>query len=144
MSDTIKQALIRRGLLNQIVLPPLVDELLDAMTTRDKVPDGPDVFREEDVSFAERKSLGFLALDLTPPEHALSYRLVSDVSSFRFWLVLNSGAPERKVFDFATGAAGVALKAAQRVTEGDEEFLVPAAGDVSIKGLDVALPDRCP
>lgn len=138
MADTVKQALARRGLLNQIVLPPLVDGLLDAMTTPGTVPDGPDV-AGEGLSFAERRSLGSLALDLTPPAHPLAYRLVSDASSFRFWLVLNSGAPERKVFDFAKGAVGVALKAAQRATKGDEEFLVPAPGEVAIKGLDVAL-----
>lgn len=140
-TDTIKQALGRRGLLQHVALTPALDGLLDSLacTVPAKVPDGDDVTGK--VTFASNQKLGFLALNLTPPATPLDYRLITEAGGtvFRFWLVLSSLSPASKVFDFATGAAGVVLKAASYQASGDQEKLVPAAGDVSIQGIAVAL-----
>jgi hypothetical protein len=136
-TDTIKQALERRGQLKRIILPPALDELLAALVTDNAVPDAGDAAGA--VTLAGRKQLGFLALDLTLPPDPLQYKLVSDADGFRFWLELNSAAPARKVFEFAMTSPGAVLTAATRNTAGDEEFLEPATGDVSITGLAVAL-----
>ena len=141
MPDTIKQALERRGLLAHVVLPPPIDELLGALTSAAAVPDGDDVTGK--VTLSAKKTLGFLALDITPPPVPVDFKLVTNPAthSFRFWLVLNSAAPARKVFDFAAGAAGVVLKAAAKKATANEELLEPdlAAPPVSIAGVAVAL-----
>jgi hypothetical protein len=139
--QTIKQALDKRGLLAHVVLPPLIDELLAALTSPIEVPTGNDVGGS--VTLAAKKTLGFLALDLTPPPLPLDFKLVTNPAahSFRFWLVLSSAAPARKVFEFAAGAAGVVLKAAVKKATANEELLEldPAGPPVSISGVAVAL-----
>ena len=138
-ADTIKQALDRRGLLAHVALAPPIDELLAALTSPIAVPNGDDVTGS--VTLAAKKTLGFLALDLTPPPVPVDFRLITNTAahSFRFWLVLNSIAPARKVFEFAAGTAGVVLTPATYQATGDEEKLVAAPGDVSIAGVAVAL-----
>jgi hypothetical protein len=140
--ESIKDALDRRGLLAQIPLSPPVDEFLSALSSAGGVPDGNDV-SGNDVTLTAKKSLGFLALDITPPfpPQPLRYHLISDpvANSFRFWLVLNGTPPAKKLFEFATGAAGVVLAPATYQADGDEERLIPAAGDVSIAGIALTI-----
>lgn len=138
-TDTIKQALDRRGLLQRIALPPAIDVLLTSLTSAALVPDGNDV--SDKVTFATNQTLGCLALNLTPPATPAKYRLITEAggTAFRFWLELSSISPASKVFEFAAGAAGVVLKPATYEATGDEEHLVPAAGKVTIKGVAVAI-----
>ena len=143
-SETIKEALDDRGLLSHIVLPPLIDELLAALTSPILVPAGNDV--SGTVTLKVKKSLGFLALDLTPPPapfNTFTFELITEpvAHRFRFWLELNSAPPARKLFEFGAGAAGVVLKAAVKKTTADEELLeLDSAGPpVTISGLAVAL-----
>jgi len=138
---TIKEALDARGLSSQIPLSPPIDALLGSLHSAAGVPVGDDVGAAQDLTLAAKQHLGFLALDLVPPLQPFSYRLITDpvAKSFRFWLVLSDTPPARKLFEFATGAAGVVLKPATYQASGDEERLVAAPGDVSIAGVAVAI-----
>jgi hypothetical protein len=136
---SIKQALNARKLLAHVVLPPHIDELLDALISPSDIdPEDDDVTGK--VTLGVRKSLGFLALDLTPQLLPVDFRLVTDFTahSFRFWLALHSAAGLSRVFEFATGAAGAVLTPATH-PGGDANTLVATAGDVSISGAAVAL-----
>jgi hypothetical protein len=137
-AESIKEALDARGLLAHVVLPPHIDELLDALISPDNVAIGADV--EGTVALGVRKSLGFLALDLTPQLVPVKFRLITNAAahSFRFWMVLNSAAGASRVFEFAAGTAGVALTPAKH-PDGDEDSLVATDGEVSISGAAVAL-----
>jgi hypothetical protein len=137
--SSLKQALDDRGLLASIVLPPLIDQLLDALQPTVAVPAGGDV--RGSVQLAVKKSLGVLALDLSPPGPAIPYHLVSDqaAGTFRLWLILSDAPPAKKLFSFATGAAGAVLTAASAHADGKEEWLEPAGGDVAIVGAAVTL-----
>ncbi len=140
--ETIKKALADRGLVAHVVLPPLIDELLAALTSSVAIAAGNDVGGS--VKLAAKKTLGFLALDLAPPPNIeFAFKLVTNPAahSFKFWLELNSTPPARKLFEFAAGAAGVVLKAAVKTTAADEERLEldPTGPPVSISGLKVAL-----
>jgi hypothetical protein len=138
--ESIKDALDRRGLLAQIPLSAPIDEFLSGLSSAGGVPDGNDV-SGNDVTLTAKKSLGFLALDITPPfpPQPLRYHLISSPTSFRFWVVLNETPPAKKLFEFATGAAGVVLTPATYQADGDGERLVSAAGDVGIAGLALTI-----
>jgi hypothetical protein len=136
MADpSIKDELHSLGLLANIVLPAAVDELLSALHPTGAVVPGA----KGTVTLSEAKTLGFLALDLTPPKDPLDYLLELDGGGFRFWVDLTSEGKLKRIFEFATGVAGIVLKPAQRVIDGDEERLTDAPGDVSIAGLAVAI-----
>jgi hypothetical protein len=100
---TLKDALGTRGLLNRIVLPPPIDELLAALNPVAPVPAGNDV--RGTVTLGVNKNLGVLALDLTPPVVPISYHLVADAAagSSRLWLILSDTPPAKKLFSFAAG-----------------------------------------
>ena len=134
----MKDALRDRGLLSRIALPPTVDALLTALLPDAPVPAGPDVRGTVQLGVNEHP-LGFIALDLKPPGPSVPYHLVSDADSFRFWLILSQTPPAKKIFSFATGAAGAVLKPATPKTDGKLEWLEAAPGDVSLTGVEVTL-----
>src|SRR5262249_34530348 len=79
--------------------------------------------------------------DLTPPPLPVPFHLVTNpaTNSFRFWLILSSAAPAKKIFEFGTGTAGIVFKPATYEATEDEEHLVPASGDVSIVGVAITI-----
>jgi hypothetical protein len=141
LPTTIKDALDARGLLTRIPLSPTIDALLAGLHSTAGIASGDDVGRGHDLTLKANQHLGFLALDLVPPATPFNYRLITDpvAKSFRFWLVLNDTPPAKKLFAFATGAAGVLLTPASYQADGDEERLVVAPGDASIAGVAVAI-----
>jgi hypothetical protein len=142
---TVKEALKQRELLKKIALPPAIDVLLDSLRSSTSIADGNDVGQDKprDLTFKSNQQLGFLALDLVasvPPSVGFSYRLITDPTSFRFWLALDDAPGLHNLFAFGKGTAGVVLTAATYESDGDEERLVPApAPDVTIQGLAIAL-----
>ena len=102
------------------------------------MPAGPDVRGTVQLGVNEHP-LGFIALDLKPPGPSVPYHLVSDADSFRLWLILSQTVPAKKIFSFATGAAGAVLKPATPKTDGKLEWLEAAPGDVSLTGIEVTL-----
>ena len=133
----MKDALRDRGLLSRIALPPTVDALLTALLPDAPVPAGH--VRGTVQLGVNEHPLGFIALDLKPPGPSVPYHLVSDADSFRFWLILSQTPPAKKIFSFATGAAGAVLKPATPKTDGKLEWLEAAPGDVSLTGVEATL-----
>ncbi len=142
MPGTIKSLLGDRGLLKVITLSPLIDELLDALELVEDPPPPPPNEPRGHVNVKVDKTLGFFVLNATPPLQPYAYHLKIDpvAQSFQCWLILNSAAPAKKVFDFAAGAAGVVFTAAKYETSNDEERLVATPGvDVTITGVAVTI-----
>jgi hypothetical protein len=141
---TIKDHLNAHGWLTNILLPPAVDELLNALHPKELTvnPEVPGT-----AGLDPGKKLGFLALNLTPGVD-VGYLLRikpgdtpiqgdGTFGGFRLWVDLTAGGTRQEFFEFAEGTAGLVLTAAER--DPAEERLTPKGGGVKILGLKAAI-----
>ena len=136
----LRDALHDRGLLARVTLSPEVEALLEGLQPAQPVGAGDDVHGTATLGLVA-SPLGFLSLNLTPLTPSVPFHLVSDPAAggFRLWLVLSDAAPAKPLFGFATGLAGSVLTPAVVTSAEGQEWLEPAAGEVRLTGVAVAL-----
>ncbi|MFC4169392.1 hypothetical protein [Teichococcus aestuarii] len=136
---SIWDLLAARRLDAAIVFPAHIRALLESCQLQGAAPDDDDISGDVAMS-AGAKPLGFFSLALTPPVPPVGFRLLFEAGpSFRFWLKVSALPGVRIPFGFVAGAPGAALKPASRMSDGDREWLVPAAGEVTLEGAALSI-----
>src|SRR5262245_8111120 len=130
---TIKDRLKAHNLLAKIILPAQVDKFLQALQVVGDAPDG--LVEEGTATLAPGASpvlFDFSLEALSPRPFKLAFD-AAPATGFKLWLHL-AGDAHTPLFAFVQGAGRAVLKAAQRNTQGDEEWLSEAPGEVRLAG----------